>query len=464
MNPIKKQKKDTVPENLPIQENQKDSSLVVLRISKNKLKKISQILIILIILLVSAPRIIDNVSDTLGYVQQESKKFPVVFPALTFVGTSVSSFVYEEVKNAFSFTMENLASVAEILYTRKLTPEEVEKISNGSTNIIEEKAEPVRIIIDDASINSIILNPQETDITVLEEALKLGVVRYPGSGLLGENNNIYLFGHSTSYEIVRNQVYKSLNGLGNLKKGATIRIQSLNKEYIYRVTSVTMQKNSDAIVRFNTGKKTLTISTCNTLGSKEDRYIVEADYITSYPITLINDSQNNTTVTVTNKKSPTIPAQPVKNQTTQQHQYTEIPITLPATTPTIAISNPYGKVDLTAKITEVGILDSETKTFIATSTLKTSNKIAFKFIVTNLGDKEINDWRFNAVLPTDPFYIYHSNTQNKLGPGESIEFSIGFDKPRLGEGTIIVNIDPAGEIFEKNEDNNIIKKSITIVE
>lgn len=461
MNPTKKQFNKDVPENLPIGETQKADSLFILKISKNRLKKIAQIIIILIILTASLPRILNNISNTLSYVHMESQQFPVIFPTLS----SVGSFAYDQTKNAFSFVVENLASVAEILYTRRLTPEEVAVISGGVEN--NERALPVRIIIESANIDSVILNPTETDIPSLDAALQSGVVRYPKSGLLGDNDNIYLFGHSTSYEVVRNEAYKSLNGLGNLKEGDTIKIRSANQEYVYQTTSVTMKKNSDAIVKFNTGKRTLTISTCNTLGNKEDRYVVEANYITSYPITIINtisSNDNASSQTITNNisnNSSSNTVTPTNNPpANQEHSYTEIQRVVGENT--ITPSNPYGKVDLTAKITEVGILN-EAKTFVATTTLKTSNKIAFKFIVTNLGDKEVTNWRFSAVLPTNPFYIYQSNTQEKLGPRESIEYSLGFDKPKEGIGEIIINLDPARDIFEKNEDNNIIKKSITVI-
>jgi hypothetical protein len=213
-----------------------------------------------------------------------------------------------------------------------------------------------------------------------------------------------------------------------------------------------MEKDSDIVVKFNTRKKTLTISTCNTLGNKEDRYVLQADFITSYKI----KKEIISNITPEENPQPTT----TKNQTTE-HQYNIIPT---QNTQQSIVSNPNGKVDLTAQITEIGILDSSNQ-FIATSTLKSSDKIAFKFIISNIGTKKAEDWSFNVVLPTYPQHMYHSNSQENLGPGEKIEYALGFDKPQINnEALIIVNVDPTRSIWETSEDNNIIKKFIKIIE
>ncbi len=433
-----------VPNNLPHENSSNDN--IQLNIPKKRLKTALKVLIIVLILVVSAPRILTNVSSTIEIVGGEAEKFPQVFPSLTLTGTAIGAFTYDQLKGLSGFMSDNLAAMAELLYSRKLNPNE--EIINGYGEVNEEKANPIRIIIDKVGIDSIILNPESTDIEVLEGALKYGIVRYPKSGILGEKDNIYLFGHSTSIKVVNNQAYKALNGLNKLEKGDIIKIQSENKEHVYRVTSVTMKKNSDAVVTFNTGKKTLTISTCNTLGAKEDRYIVKADFITSYPLA---------SVTI-NEEIPTTPVNPV-TPTTPATPGTETNTVISMGAP----SNPYGKVDLDGKITQVGIIDSETGDFIATTTLSVVNKIAVKFVISNLGTKTAEGWSFNMVLPTTPQYIYHSNSQDNLRPGERIEYAIAFDKPKEGDNAeIILNVDPTRSIYESNEDNNIVKRIIEI--
>ena len=131
---------------------------------------------------------------------------------------------------------------------------------------------------------------------------------------------------------------------------------------------------------------------------------------------------------------------------------------------TIGVSNPSGQADLTAEIIEVGIIDPNTNKFVASSTPNTSSKVAFRFIISNIGTKTADGWTFNIVLPTDPIYIYHSNTQGMIRPGERIEYMLGFDRAKAGtDMAIIVNVNPAGSINEKTRDNNIVKKFITII-
>ena len=45
-------------------------------------------------------------------------------------------------------------------------------------------------------------------------------------------------------------------------------------------------------------------------------------------------------------------------------------------------------------------LFSEKGNFIATTTLSVVNKIAVKFVISNLGTKTAEGWSFNMVLPT----------------------------------------------------------------
>lgn len=447
MNPFKK-KKEIVPSNLPCEENGGNLNI---SISKKKIKNFLRIAIIVIVILVAAPRMINNIVSTTEIVKREAEKFPIIFPTLTMTGSTVWSFTSDGIKNFARYVNDNLASVAEILYTRKLDDSEIIEIQKET--VLEK---PTRIIIEKVGINSTILNPESTDLAVLDEALSQGVVRYPKSGLLGERDNIYLFGHSTSYEVVRNQAYKSLNGLNKLEQGDTIKLQSDNNEYLYKVTSLEMEKDSNIIVKFNTKKQTLTISTCNTLGNKEDRYVIRADFVTSYSIT-----EKTATIDNSIKNNPTpIQINPIIPEETIKHNYVVTPVA-PINNP--VVSDPNGKVDLTSQITTIGILDPITKEFIATTTLKNSDTIAFKFVVTNQGTKTAEGWSFNVVLPTSPLHMYHSNSQQNLGPGERIEYAMGFDKPEVNDNAvIIVNLDPAGTIWESNENNNIIKKFIKI--
>jgi LPXTG-site transpeptidase (sortase) family protein len=143
---------------------------------------------------------------------------------------------------------------------------------------------PARILISKIGVDQAIYNPQSSDVAILDKDLLKGVVRYPDSGFLGEKKNMFLLGHSTSYRTVQNSAFKAFNRLNELTKGDEVIITSNKGEaYVYRVRSVREAKASDVQVEF-TSTKTLTLVTCDTLGRKEDRFIVEADFIKSYKL------------------------------------------------------------------------------------------------------------------------------------------------------------------------------------
>jgi len=168
------------------------------------------------------------------------------------------------------------------------TPEPIiideNRVDEAINSIVSVTSAPTRIIIDSIGVDTSIENPESADISVLDEALTRGAVHYPGSGNLEDTSNLFLFGHSSRLPVVKNQAYKAFNDVEKLSPGDLIRVQSDTKEYHYRVTSVREVKAEDAWVRFDTSEKQLTLSTCNNFGSKQDRFVVEADYIGSFTL------------------------------------------------------------------------------------------------------------------------------------------------------------------------------------
>lgn len=141
---------------------------------------------------------------------------------------------------------------------------------------------PVRLVISKVGIDTPILNPDSREISVLDEALKSGVVRYPGTGKLDEDGTMFLFGHSSYLPVVYNEAYQSLNYLQKLEKGDLINVESDTKVYLYRVSSVVKENATDAKVDLTRKDRHLVIATCDSFGKKADRYVVDAEYVGSY--------------------------------------------------------------------------------------------------------------------------------------------------------------------------------------
>ncbi len=120
-----------------------------------------------------------------------------------------------------------------------------------------------------------------------------------------------------------------------------------------------------------------------------------------------------------------------------------------------SVNNPNGKPDLHPRILQVGYIDSSNN-FIPSDTVSRNQRVAVRFVVENLGNKESGIWRFNAILPTYPSYTFNSESQVTMLPGDKVEFTLGFD--RIVEGTSIfrIEIDGGNLVIESNEsDNNI---------
>lgn len=135
---------------------------------------------------------------------------------------------------------------------------------------------PRTITIDALDKVVTVLNPQSRAIADLDAALLSGVVRHPDSATLDDDGNIFILGHSSYLPNVLNRNYQAFNGVQNLRWGDTIRLTSNDTEYVYRVEKVYQARASALTVPVAGTGKMLTLATCNSFGSTDDRYIVEA--------------------------------------------------------------------------------------------------------------------------------------------------------------------------------------------
>lgn len=152
-----------------------------------------------------------------------------------------------------------------------------ESVNATAVTTINKGSIPVRISIKKIGLDTSILAPESTDIEVLDRALLHGAVHYPGSGLLGENANMLLFGHSSYLPVVHNQAFKAFNELSKLKNGDEIIVFSKKQKYVYIVNKVWLAEAGDTEVHFDSTEPTLTLATCNTFGAKQDRWVVTAN-------------------------------------------------------------------------------------------------------------------------------------------------------------------------------------------
>lgn len=144
-------------------------------------------------------------------------------------------------------------------------------------------AEPVRIEVPALNLSSLVLNPSSAAVADLDRELLSGAVRHPASARLGEEGNVILFGHSSYLPFVNNAAYKVFNDIQKLKVGDLIHVYSEAAVYVYHVRSVEKENADTGAIPLAVEGKVLTLATCNSFGAKEDRFVVTADFVESYP-------------------------------------------------------------------------------------------------------------------------------------------------------------------------------------
>jgi LPXTG-site transpeptidase (sortase) family protein len=143
---------------------------------------------------------------------------------------------------------------------------------------------PLKIIFDTLDKEITVLNPESREVAALDTALLDGAVRHPDSADFADDGNIFILAHSSYLPNVFNKNFQAFNGIQDLTWGDTVRLQSEDMEYVYRVDKVYKAKASELFVPETPGEAKLTLATCNSFGSKDDRFMVEATLVGSYKI------------------------------------------------------------------------------------------------------------------------------------------------------------------------------------
>ncbi|MFT5849227.1 MAG: LPXTG-site transpeptidase (sortase) family protein [Patiriisocius sp.] len=156
---------------------------------------------------------------------------------------------------------------------------EVEEVKS-----VVESPLPIKIIFETLDREVTVLNPASRAIVDLDEALLDGAVRHPDSADFSEDGNIFILAHSSYLPNVFNKNFQAFNGIQELTWGDKIRVQSDDMEYVYSVKKTYKAKATEVFVPETPGEANLTLATCNSFGSKDDRFMVEAKLIGEYKI------------------------------------------------------------------------------------------------------------------------------------------------------------------------------------
>jgi len=186
----------------------------------------------------------------------------------------------EENENKEEFNLENEKKLEEA------KSEQVNKAMESKVGVSEEGFIdlPEKIIFDSLGKELKISNPTSREVTVLDEALLSGVVRHPDSATLNQNGAVFILGHSSYLPMVINKNFQAFNGIQNLNWGDTIKLVAGERIYVYSVDKVYRATATDSTVPIAGDRQRLILATCNSFGSIDDRYVVEADLLEIVPL------------------------------------------------------------------------------------------------------------------------------------------------------------------------------------
>lgn len=154
------------------------------------------------------------------------------------------------------------------------------------------------------------------------------------------------------------------------------------------------------------------------------------------------------------------PTKPKPATTTGSRTNTTVQISGATTSPALS-----GLPDLIVTINAVGYLaSSTTDSFVASTTVPGGMRPAVSFTIKNVGTNAIGAWRFSAIIPTQVAYLYQSQPQQPLAPGDSIDYTLGFDQATRGADKMVsvtANFDRT--VLESSTDNNSASAILTIL-
>jgi hypothetical protein len=103
-----------------------------------------------------------------------------------------------------------------------------------------------------------------------------------------------------------------------------------------------------------------------------------------------------------------------------------------------------------------------TDSFVASTTVPHGDNAAVRFTIKNVGTNYSGTWTFQATIPTYPAYTFISPPQQTLAPGDSIDYTLGFNQATPGTNQVItVTVSPG--TADSNANNNKAAAAETIL-
>jgi len=209
----------------------------------------------------------------------------IVLVAIDFLPEAPSAEVEQtdvEIEEVFDEQREVDPAAETTTVRRDEEDSDAETIAEHEDTAAEVRSSPIlpqQIFIPKLDRTISVLNPVSREIADLDAALLDGVVRHPDSAHLAQKGNVFILGHSSYLPNVFNKSFQAFNGIQDLVWGDIIEVTSGDTLYEYQVEKVYRAQAQDTTVPVAGTSHRLILATCNSFGSVDDRYVVEAKRI-----------------------------------------------------------------------------------------------------------------------------------------------------------------------------------------
>ena len=134
------------------------------------------------------------------------------------------------------------------------------------------------IIISKINVRAPLVFASGTSQKELNKALDQGVIIYPGSALPGQNSEVFLSGHSSSYPWDKTQYGQVFTLLDKVQAGDTVSLIYDHAQYDYRITGKQILAPKDTKIN-STDEPTLALMTCWPIGTALNRLVVKGELV-----------------------------------------------------------------------------------------------------------------------------------------------------------------------------------------
>jgi LPXTG-site transpeptidase (sortase) family protein len=226
-----------------------------------------------------------RVNKILFYIMSACSIFAVVFICLNFSAVYLRWVSYEKKPTKITYddsikTQPSPYYFQQMFESGSSRPSESQSVNQEiSSSYKPSYSEQVNsIIIYKINVQAPLVFASGTTQKELNNALNQGVIIYPGSALPGQDGEVFLSGHSSSYPWVKTQYGQVFTLLDKLEAGDIVSLIHNHSQYDYQIIGKQILAPKDTKITL-TNEPTLTLMTCWPIGTALNRLVVRGELI-----------------------------------------------------------------------------------------------------------------------------------------------------------------------------------------